>query len=492
LTIPPSRPAPRGLLAASVLALFASAASDAEASEVGSDTPGYPAAAVGDAAVAGGYASARWAEDWRGYRDPAKRDDPLDRLKFLPLDPEGNVYLTLNGELRLRMNHTGNLSLRNAGSQRQDINRIMGGADLHIGEHLRFYGELAHGGIAGDNIGTPTGTQRNRLVVLQSFAEAKSRVAGLDVGLRYGRQEFTDGSSLLTAQRDNNTIRYTLNGVRAWVRTASLRLDAFDFEPTRFGTDGTGDDVSEKAQRFSGVTAGLRLPTRALGGSKLYLDPFFWRMRTRDIAWGGISGREERYYTGARLWGEAGPWTVDWTVDHQSGRFDGRAIDAWQIFLAQTYALRGLPMAPRIGVHLDHASGGGTYSGGTLKAAMTPHGNNVYFSYQLALTPTNLQTIAPNFAFAPVKSVRASVEYQFAWRPDARDAVYRANRSVYVGTQNVPGHKVGESVRAQVVWSITPRVSFTGRYEHLEAGPVLTRAGFGDSDFFAGWLNLRF
>jgi hypothetical protein len=76
-----------------------------------------------------------------GDEEPAKRDDPLDRLKFIPLDADGDIYLTLSGELRLRMNLTTNPNLRDAQAQRQDINRETLGADLHIGPHLRFYGE---------------------------------------------------------------------------------------------------------------------------------------------------------------------------------------------------------------------------------------------------------------------------------------------------------------------------------------------------------------
>ncbi len=93
----------------------------------------YPAEAVGDGNTAGGYNQSRWAEDWTRYRDPAKRNDPLDRLKFIPFDANGNVYLTLSGELRLRVNQTTNPNLRDAEAQRQDITRIVGGADLHLG-----------------------------------------------------------------------------------------------------------------------------------------------------------------------------------------------------------------------------------------------------------------------------------------------------------------------------------------------------------------------
>jgi hypothetical protein len=44
----------------------------------------------------------------------------------------------------------------------------------------------------------------------------------------------------------------------------------------------------------------------------------------------------------------------------------------------------------------------------------------------------------------------------------------------------------------QAVWTITPRLSFTGRYEHFKADTVLQRANLKSSDFWAGWLSFRF
>lgn len=108
------------------------------------------------------------------------------------------------------------------------------------------------------------------------------------------------------------------------------------------------------------------------------------------------------------------------------------------------------------------------------------------------MTPTNLKTLAPSLTLSPLKGVKMLMEYQFAWRADENDAVYRANKSIFAGTQLVSGHKIGESIRAQITWSITPRLSFVGRYEHLDAGPVLSRAGYGNSEYLAGWLSFRF
>jgi hypothetical protein len=452
----------------------------------------YPAAAAGDGVTTGGYNLSRWAEDWQVMRDPARRKDPLDRLKYLPLDSDGDVYLTLSGELRLRVNQTTNPNLREGPAQRQDITRIVGGADLHVGPHFRAYAEIVHGGLSGVRLGTPVSTLRDDLAVQQAFVEGNFEVGGVALGARYGRQEFTDGPNLLVSQRDNNTIRYTLNGIRAWARGSRVRIDLFDLKPTAYGTEGTGDDTIDHARRFSGVTMGLVLPTTWFGESKLYFDPYLWRRRNLVGAWAGRIGPAVRYYGGTRLWGDVGPVAIDWTVNHQWGHFMDQQISAWQAFFAQTYRIGQGKTAPRVGFHFDYASGGGGYGNGKLRNAYAPFGNNVYYSYQLFLTPSNLVTLAPTVAFSPIKDVRVTAEYELAWRATRDDAVYRANGQALAGTRDVRDHKVADIARAQMVWTISPRLSLTGRYEHLAAGPSLTRAGFSSSDFVAGWLSFRF
>ncbi|MBN2972582.1 alginate export family protein [Roseomonas aeriglobus] len=484
------------LACAIVLPAAAQTASPSEQKEVPAPaTPvviGYPAAANGDGATVAGYNLSRWAEDWRKMRAPENRDDVFDRLKFLRLDSDGDVYLTLSGEARLRVNLTTNPGLRDARAQRQDINRLVAAADLHVGPHLRGFVEVAHGGISGVELGAPAATLRNDVVVQQSFVEAAGTVGTVAIGARYGRQEFTDGPNLLVSQRDNNTIRYTLNGWRAWARGRSMRVDLFDLKPTQYGDLGTDDDVIDPARRFSGVTAGIVVPTTWFGGSKLYFDPFFWRRRNNVGAWGGRIGPAERFYLGTRLWGDAGRWTIDWSANRQWGSYIDQRIDAWQVFLAQTYRIAASPRAPRVGVHVDYASGGGGYGDGKLRNAYAPFGNNIYYSYQLFLTPSNLIAVAPNVTVSPTPKLRVTGEYMLTWRDNVRDAVYRANGQPFAGTQRVPDAKIADVWRLQAVWTITPRLSVTGRYEHLAAGPSLTKANYRSSDFLAGWVSFRF
>src|SRR3989454_9994256 len=46
----------------------------------------------------------RYNEDWSSLRgvDLSATDDPLDRLKFIPLSPDQNVWLTIGGQGRER------------------------------------------------------------------------------------------------------------------------------------------------------------------------------------------------------------------------------------------------------------------------------------------------------------------------------------------------------------------------------------------------------
>jgi hypothetical protein len=453
----------------------------------------YPAEAEGYGATTGGYNISRWAEDWTKYKDPAKRDDFLDSLKYISISDKDNVYLTLSGEVRARVNFTSNQGLVETDAQRLDILRLVAGADLHLGDHVRVFGELANGTVGGVNTGAVAGTQRNDLFAQQIFADIYGKVGTVDVGVRGGRQEFTDGISLLVSARDNNALMFTLDGVRAWAKGSKVRADVFDFNFVNFGTEGIRDDRTDGDTRFTGISMGFVLPKTLFGGSKLFLDPLVWRLRSREQTWGGVTGREERVYYGGRLWGTVGPLTVDYTVTREEGDFAGRPIKAWQVFAAQTYRLGKGTSAPRVGLRGDYGSGGDAFDPTKpLRTSFSPFGNNIYYTYGVFVGPINFLAAAPNVSFEPIKKVRITAEYEFMWRSTDRDAVYRSNGTPYAGTENVAGHHIGDAARLQAVWSISPRLSFTGRLEHVAAGNALTRAGYGSSNFGAGWISFRF
>jgi len=290
--------------------------------------------------------------------------------------------------------------------------------------------------------------------------------------------------------RDDPTLHFVLDGVRAYARGKRVRADVFDLRYVNYGREGLSDDRTDGSRRFSGVTFGYVVPNDFLGSSKLFFDPFVWRLRNRAAVWGRQTAREERMFYGLHLYGDVDRATIDWTVNYQGGEFNDRKISAWQAFLAQTWRVGKAASAPRVGVHVDYASGGGGSSGqGDLRTPSGLYGNNIYYSYQLFLTPTNLIAISPNVTVQPIKNLRVTAEYTMAYRPNEDEAVYRASGAAFANTQNVAGKHIADLIRLQAVWALTPRVSLTGRYEHMMVKDALANAGYRNSDFLAGWVS---
>ena len=97
--------------------------------------------------------------------------------------------------------------------------------------------------------------------------------------------------------------------------------------------------------------------------------------------------------------------------------------------------------------------------------------------------PTNLKTFAPNFRITPAKGLSLTTEVEWLRRSNEFDAVYNNAGSPYAGTQRVRGKDVGTLLRADLRWEIGKHLTGAIWAEHLRAGSVLTRAGFGNTNY---------
>src|SRR5262245_2105028 len=100
------------------------------------------------------YLQQRYDEDWSYLRDKTRRTDPLNTLKYIPLNDRG-WYVSLGGEARLRYEYFSEFAF---GAGPQDSNgyllqRYLLHADWHLGTRVRVFTQLQSGIETGRNGG---------------------------------------------------------------------------------------------------------------------------------------------------------------------------------------------------------------------------------------------------------------------------------------------------------------------------------------------------
>ena len=454
----------------------------------------FPAAARGDGPRAGPFMYVRYAEDWSSLRDAGSgKRDLFDPLKFIPIADGGDVYLTLSGEHRSRLNYTTNPGLRDVKAQDQWLVRNVVGADLHVGSHFRAFGELNNSNAFGAPGVDASPMQRNDLLVQQLFAEVDAVVSDIALGLRIGRQEFMDGPPNVLHIRPAPDVYTSMDGVRLNVASSRARASLFSFKTVALGRKAF-DDPTNDGERFRGVSTSFVLPAFKIGSAdaKLFFDPFLWNHRQDERRWGSAVGRDDRNFYGARLWGTAGDATLDLSVIRQDGSFASRDISAWGVFANGGYLLSDGPLHPRIGAHVDYTSGGGAYGSGKLKSFQFFYGSIPYFSWGNLVGPTNLADVSVNMRVTPLSRVSVTAEASLLRRPSETDAVYTFLGTPFTGTQNVRGHDIGRLIKADVLWQVNPHLSAGIKTDFLFAGDVLNRAGLSSSTYFGSEIQFRF
>lgn len=441
----------------------------------GADVPGrdaptpsdpYPLNAAGWGPEAGkGLLVSRWAEDWTGTR-AAGHAPPF---KAMPLG--GAASLTLSAEARLRYDAYGNAQAIRGNDYRQGLLRAVLGADLRLDPHVRLYGEVAAGQVAGRRDVSSANFQ-NQASLQQLLVDVRAGSGAAVLGAMIGRQEFADGPRQLISLSDGPNIHRAWNGTRLYVHGQRVRLGAFALRATRLER-GAFDEQINGAERLSGLNGSVVVSPG--GGPNTYLDPFWIRSENPNFRSGGNAGVDRRDTLGARLWGRHGNLRFDWTLAHQGGRFMHRDIDAWGLFASHSLALSEQGWKPRLTSHVDIASGG-AYGPGTLTGFNQLYASSNYLGEGQFFSLSNLLIVAPGIALAPTSKTNLAIEYGFARRLREGDAAYAGGMRAYAGTQNVSGHQIGGLLRVAGSWSASEHLTLFVNLEHLAAGDVLTRA----------------
>ncbi|OUJ12874.1 hypothetical protein HK26_13460 [Acetobacter okinawensis] len=472
-------------------------------------------AASGFGTVAG-FGQARWAEDWSDLASvpPEKRNkDWFNRLKYIRLNTTGSIWLSLNGEERLRYVFENQPTMGTAG--KTNANRVllrnMYGADLHLGEHVRAYAEFLWGVAGGSNYyGYQAGTQRQRLDLQQGILEVKGQLLGARMGVIGGRQVFVDAPVSMQSARDLPNVQQTWDGVRGYAVWKSFRVDLFDFMQTnKQPIDVFADGTSYNARMYGAYTS-TALPSFSFMGQKsqIFADVFFigylfnGANAALPLAQAGKTqaGSTRRDNIGGRVWGNAGSFDVSLTGVFQGGEFrpaqktaQNRPVRAFAVNGSISWNAKNLPGKPSFGIQADVFSGGNYHNqNGAVGTFATPYVALPYYNdVTLALTSQNLVGVGPLLTAAPRPNLRLRLHVPAFWRESTQDAVYGTGKT-YAWRDNLHGGFVGVSPQTQIAWSFAPHWTWTHDFAGFAASHGMHEAGAKSGMFYMQTMEFKF
>ena len=468
------------------------------------------AAASGFGAV-GRYGAVRWAESWSALRDPKLMqadNDPFDFLKYLPLDKSGSVYLSLSGEERLKNwfeNRPGLGTIKPNDSGRMTLQSIYG-ADLHVGPHVRLYGELLNAAAGGWGGYGYTAGYRTRLDLQQGFAEVTGTVLGAKSGVMLGRMEFVDAPDYVLYLRTVSSVPQSWNGGRAYMIWPRVRVDLFDYIQTDITPNAMFHDRPSWGTRLYGAYSSYALPDFRLlhGAGHVFLDVFYLgtlfngSLAAITAPTGTQAGATRRDNYGTRLWGKAGPIEFSLGAIYQGGHFSeaatniGRNVSAFALNESIGWRFSKNLMSPLIGVQADLYSGGNrNRKSGTIGTYTTPFVPlSSYLDTSYYTGTSNLIALSPVLEMNIGKSAVLRLKAPVLWRDNTNDAFYSPS-APYKFTSYSGGY-IGTVPQAMLSLRLSRHLRWNHDVARFFASRGLKRAGASDATYYLSTLSFIF
>ena len=455
----------------------------------------------------------RFDEDYSYLKDPAAADSPRDAYKFIALDSARDSWITLFGTEKLYFDHNNmNLVSWPAASGNEFEARTTFGADTHLGSHFRFYLEGINGAYLGP--ASEPGLTTVDFGLYNAFAEIMDREAGIQYGVRLGRQEMWLGNGLIICNRDLANTPASWNGVRGYADWGSGRIDMFDLVPTNYAQQPLQGQLNTGMHLYgvygSFGLSPIRIGSWLLGSS---LDPFFLRYTADANSYEDIAmrvpgqgplprfapGADVRDSFGLRYYGGFGPLDFDYTGVLQTGSTAGSSVLAWMFTTQTDYVWRDLPGKPQIGFRFDGASGGasGLPGDGHVATYQPLYNRAPYYSDGLATSQTNTVDFAPRGSISFDHNTRLDMAWVFYYRQNQGDAIYNGvaagykTFNPYFRTAFIRGKYIGSMPDATLHWRPSRYQLLTFTVSYFMPGAPLRKIGGGNT-FYAQVHSLIF
>ena len=429
----------------------------------------------------------RFNEDWSSLRgvDLSATDDVLDRLKFIPLSPDQNVWLSIGGQVRERGEYFKHFLFGASEPKDSDgylLSRYRLSADLHVTQYFRMFAEGKSAfALDRDLVGGRTNAFVDEFDLLNGFADIMIPFGPqASVTLRGGRQELIFGSQRLVGPGDFTQVPRTFEGGAAYGQIADWTITPFWVQ-----------SVVVSQYTFNKSTSDLQL-FGVFGTGPLYvlpvnLDLYWLDADNRTATFNGTIGREHRHTLGGRAWGKIGATGLDFEVEGatQFGTIGRGDIGAWMLTTVLGYTLPIPRLSPRVYVEFDYASGDDRRGGdvGTFNQ-LYPNAHS-FLGYIDYIGRQNI--ISPNagVSISPIQGLTLSLQQYFFWRASDRDAIYNKSGGVLRPGTATTARYVGAETDLYGTYNFTRHLLGYAGYSRFFAGEFIDKTGEDkDSDFY--------
>jgi hypothetical protein len=434
------------------------------------------------------FTALRYDEDYGYLQDPATRTNLLDSLKYIPLNKQGDAYLTLGGELRDRYEYFNNYTF-GSGAQDQDgynLLRVLLNADLHLSPYLRVFVQGISATEQDRNSG-PRASDMNEMNLHQAFADLTLPFnEDMNFTLRGGRQVMVFGAQRLIGVSDFTNVRRTFDGIRGTLTMPGNTLDMFYTRPVRVLEYEFDDDVPDTF--LAGMYDTWEVPG-VLAKARTELETYALYNERQSITFNQTTGKETRYTFGTRLTAKPKPFDFDLETDFQAGRFDEQATHSFSVATIEGYTFEHAMFTPRPFLGFDIASGGSRNNPGDAFDQLFPSGHD-QFGIIDAIGRQNIIDVHPGVTMTlledkpGIQRLTLLAQYRQFWRESDQDAVYTAAGTVLRAGNGSGASGVGGEMDMQVNWQLDRYCSAYAGYCHFFHGPFISATGPGkDIDF---------
>ena len=438
----------------------------------------------------------RFNEDWSVLRgvDLGATDDFWDRLKFIPLTPDGSVWLTFGGQAREREEYFRHYLFGASKPEDTDaylLSRYRLSADLHVSPYFRIFAEGKSAfALDRDLQGGRTTAYVDEFDLLNGFADIMIPLGEqASATLRGGRQELIFGSQRLVGPGDFTQVPRTFDGGAAFVRIADWTITPFWAEAVPIVHKYRFNESTSDNKLFGIFSTG---PLHIL---PVNLDLYWLGVDNAAATFNGTAGREHRQTLGGRTSGKIDQAHLDFEVEGagQFGSVGRENIAAWMLTTVLGYTLPIEHLLPRVYLEFDYASGDKRPGGSVGTFNPLYPNNHSYLGYIDYIGRQNIVSANGGLIMTLVRDLTLSLQQYFFWRASDRDALYNKAGAVLRPGTGTAARYVGAEIDLLATYNVTRHLQFYAGYSHFFTGEFIRKTGPSrDSDFLYSALQYTF